>query len=490
MPYDPNRYSNKKIIEEKNYYFSEGERDSDDDEELDSSSSEEEIIYESRTGRQSDYVGKNSKKLKIRKKLKEPKKALPQNLLPKSGQEPMTNRSAHPILWHHGADKTGRGYGMEAISQANIDEAVPLESKVINASIQEGDPYQTTDKREGLKNVGIWETPYGEKIVLFEERPPPPTTDKYKLTEAELSRTSNPRLVYAQGGIDINAPIRHKKEVYNPAPTRNPNPEQERARQEEHMKSRQGVQVFMNRNGERGFFQQKEGNPLNFNDTINYVYEHMASLPTTTTREESQYYNPGQSVAEPGAAPREIQQLQRDLERTGHYYSGDNLGNTVVYDYKPFGDAAYHSQGSVAGQTDDRAMTQRTLLTGPEGNYYTNTASAQNIGGGGIVSHDNHYQNHTDRRVEPLLPEYMGEYAITLGSRGPEQGMVRGSDDHIQTTSGAQQNYDPSIGYAENTSGIIYSSHYDPLARGGLQHQEITTQGSYAADGSEILRQN
>jgi len=478
MPYNPNLYSNNRRV------------DSDND---DSSSDEEASDrVERRTKRQGDYVDGEENKLHYdRKPRKEATKFTPPDIVPRAGQEPLHSRSAHPFLWNHGADKTNRGYGMQAIAQANIEEAVPLESKLVRADLGDGDPYHTRNKREGLNQAGVWVTPYGEKIVLYEEPPPPPTTDKYKITEMELNRSANPRLVYAQGGVDLNAEIRHKKEVLNPAPTRDPHPEEDRARQDQHMKSRQGIQIYMNRNGDRGFDQLVDGGNdiLTWQDTINYVYDHMKSVPKMTTREEAVSHDPGHEEAQPGAVPKSVQDTQRRLQRTGHYYSGDDLGNKLIYDYKPFGEST-GQVGSVSGHSDDRAITQRAMLTTTDGHYYTGPSSAQ-YGGGDYVTHDTHMQNHTDRSMVPLLPEYMGHYAVTKGSYGPEQHSTQGYSDHIDPVSGAQTSYDPGHVYAENTNNLIYSTYYDPLTQRSMNQEQVMEQGAYSVYGqSDPLRNN
>jgi len=73
------------------------------------------------------------------------------------------------------------------------------------------------DNSDNKISTGIMVNPYtGEMFETFENQMPPPNTDKSIL--ADRFNIVNPKLVWAQGGIDPHAPLRKKKEICKKIP--------------------------------------------------------------------------------------------------------------------------------------------------------------------------------------------------------------------------------------------------------------------------------
>ena len=149
------------------------------------------------------------------------------------------------------------------------------------------------DNSDNKVSTGVMVNPYtGEMFETFENAMPPPTKDKSLL--AERFDVVNPKLVWAQGGINPHAPLPTKKEICKvlPGVDHGPNVWGDQLYADERRKRLTEIanrDIWNNRNGDystaRGFAKEK---PAGYTGLQPY-YRPLPYLPPTQTLDNKGY---------------------------------------------------------------------------------------------------------------------------------------------------------------------------------------------------------
>jgi transcription initiation factor IIE alpha subunit len=275
------------------------------------------------------------------------------------------------------------------------------------------------DRTENKLSTGVMMNPYtGEMFETFENAMPPPNTDKS--IPVDRFRQTNPKLMWAQGGIDKNAPLRHKKEICKKIPGVDHGPniwgdQLYEDRRRERIKEIVNRDLWMNRNGDvpepAGFAKEK---PAGFTGLVPY-YRSLPYLPPTQTLDNKGYV-PVTAYQAPERAPVKSTVFVRkpDLTTCSFQFAA-GAPNGIEADYvvqdtelrhtwRGYQDTDYtgpaNADGTGAYVVTDTTV-RPTLKEQMESEFpvpVTNTTVAQSGGAGYVV---------VDTTVRPTLKEQM-----------------------------------------------------------------------------------
>jgi len=212
--------------------------------------------------------------------------------------------SGDPTNWEHRKVRQNRrllgeswmtqGDGPIFIQQANG----PTQSK----PTPKYDKYQKTlfetpyDRTDNKIATGVMMNPYtGELLETFEDALPPPTTNK--ALDPSVFQKTNPKLVWLNGGIDPNAPLRSKKEICQdlPAPDGGPNvwgDQLYQGRRNARVKEIVNRDVWNNRNGIFACEQSLNGERPAGYEGLQPMYRALPYLPPTQILDNKNWKGP------------------------------------------------------------------------------------------------------------------------------------------------------------------------------------------------------